>query len=41
MKNKGYSKFVGGGEGGKQGALWEMWKWRIQEIGIVNLLEST
>ena len=27
--------------GGKQGALWEMWKWRIQEIGIVNLLEST
>ena len=30
MKDKGYAKFLGGG--GKQGALWEMWKWRIERF---------
>ena len=29
MQNKSYAKNWGGG--GKQGALWEMWEWRITE----------
>ena len=33
IKNKGYAKILrGGGEGGKQGVLREMCKWRIHLI---------
>ena len=31
IENKPYAKF-GGGRGGKEGALWEMWKWRIENM---------
>ena len=33
VKNKGYAKFGGGRGGGKQGALWEICKWRMADCG--------
>ena len=32
--NNAYAKFGGGG--GKEGALWEMWKWRVGFIKMIT-----
>ena len=34
IENNAYAKFGGGEAGGKQGALWELCKWRIAHLSV-------